>query len=637
MNFYFSSSFTEKDNTKSCFQNKLPPISFDDKSIVLKSLRFHNTPSLIKNIKIPHIKSSQKDILSVNSNIWRREQGHHIVINEFSLILTTKRKITYNIFFKRKTYKSSSKFIKDLNEIFKEKNISLKFEINHKKLNVKTKHSFIIFNCSDKFLIKSLGLSSFITNEIKLKQNMKIRNKISFRLTPTNFFFMNFDEVKSIEDLVASYNSLINSLRKKEVYKEIFSVKDNYLYIKPFDVESLTMINYRIIANIVKINKSNINLNNDGFFEILSTKKFEIKQKEDPKLIKIFSPNIQNTFTHSSIYGGLIGLFPYKKEEDYSHEIFNNFSVKLYKGIHENIKFVLCNEKNEKINLSSGTETLLHCQIFETIMPSNKILYFNSKDKKSIRLYPENTQSNFSQIIDGELNCSDGNHLVALQSIYLPSGINNLPLQNFIFTVYAYTDFYVVSDYKIEEFPQKYYNEDIFLNELKNKFKKYGCDFYIQDKKYELKLLENSSYKKIQIIFPPQVAYVLGISNTVLDKETEIILYKDIFYNIHTYKFTFINRFKMIRSKMVKLTCNFVENSYFGSDLTQLLHTINLDENYYNSKENGVFINISEKIFLKVNKNTYNNIRFQLLDQYDKQVKFDTDESVEGIIVFIEE
>ena len=49
------------------------------------------------------------------------------------------------------------------------------------------------------------------------------------------------------------------------------------------------------------------------------------------------------------------------------------------------------------------------------------------------------------------------------------------------------------------------------------------------------------------------------------------------------------------------------------------------------------FINISEKIFLKVNKNTYNNIRFQLLDQYDKQVKFDTDESVEGIIVFIEE
>ena len=103
MNFYFSSSFTEKDNTKICFQNNLPPIPFDNKSINLKSLRFHNTLSLIKNIKIPHIKSSQKDTLSVNSNIWRRETGQHIVINDFSLILTTNRKITYNINFKRKT------------------------------------------------------------------------------------------------------------------------------------------------------------------------------------------------------------------------------------------------------------------------------------------------------------------------------------------------------------------------------------------------------------------------------------------------------------------------------------------------------------------------------------------------------
>ena len=76
---------------------------------------------------------------------------------------------------------------------------------------------------------------------------------------------------------------------------------------------------------------------------------------------------------------------------------------------------------------------------------------------------------------------------------------------------------------------------------------------------------------------------------------------------------------------------------YFGSDLTQVLHTINLDETYYNNQENGAFINITEKIFLKVNKNTYNNIRFQLLDQYDKKVKFDSNESVEGILVFIGE
>ena len=80
-----------------------------------------------------------------------------------------------------------------------------------------------------------------------------------------------------------------------------------------------------------------------------------------------------------------------------------------------------------------------------------------------------------------------------------------------------------------------------------------------------------------------------------------------------------------------------MEKSYFGSEMTQLLHTINLDENYYNKEDTGLFINMSEKIFLKVNKNKYNYIRFQLLDEYDKFVKFESDDSVEGVIVFSEE
>ena len=654
MNFYFSSSFNEKDNTKVNFKNELPHILFDNKSIILKSLRIHNTPSLLKNEKISHFKSSISDTSRVNSNIWKREEGYHIVINPFKLTLTIKKNtnttgendnklslktshISYDINFPKKTYKSSLKFVKDLNNLFKENKISLKFEINHKKITVNTKYNQIKFQCTDKSLLKKLGISSFERNAIKLKPYMKIKNKINFTLTQTNYFFINFNEIRSIKDLVIAYNELINALDKKEIYKEVFYLKDNYIQISPFNLEKLTMINYRVIANIIKINKSNINVSNDGFFEILSTNKYEVKKTNVPKLIKIFSPNVYNSFTEASNVGGLIGLFPYKKEEDYHHEIINNFSVQLYKGIHENIKFVLCDENNEKINLSSGTETLIHCQIIESIMPSNKILYFNSEDKKSKELYPENTQSDFSQLIDGELNCSDGNHLVALQSLYLPSKINNLPSQNFNFSVHAYTDIYLVSKHELEEFPVKYYNEESFFQELRNKFKKYGCDFYIEEDRYRLQLMHTSEYKKIQITLPPQIAYVLGVSNTVLDKNSKLFLFKDVLYKRYIYKFPFVNRFNIIRSKMVKLTCNFVENSYFGSDLTQLLHTINLDETYYNNQENGAFINITEKIFLKVNKNTYNNIRFQLLDQYDKKVKFDSNESVEGILVFIGE
>ena len=142
---------------------------------------------------------------------------------------------------------------------------------------------------------------------------------------------------------------------------------------------------------------------------------------------------------------------------------------------------------------------------------------------------------------------------------------------------------------------------------------------------------------EIHFSFPPQIAYILGITNTVLDKDSKIILYKLDDKNLNEVSFTFKNRFNLIRTKIIKLCCNFVENSYFGSEMTQLLHTINLDENYYNMKDTGIFIDMHEKIFLKVNKNNYNYIRFQLLDQNNNFVKFESLDSVEGVVVFSSE
>ena len=95
---------------------------------------------------------------------------------------------------------------------------------------------------------------------------------------------------------------------------------------------------------------------------------------------------------------------------------------------------------------------------------------------KSLNLFPDNTQSNFSQIIDGDLNCSDGNHLVALQSIFIPHKIHNLPSSNFNFSMICYNQFTPVinqiykSDHFLEDFPTKYYDENIFFEEMKKKF-----------------------------------------------------------------------------------------------------------------------------------------------------------------------
>jgi len=513
-----------------------------------------------------------------------------------------------------------------------------------KKIILNSKYYKVRIKCSDESIFKALGLSTIETDMLNiLKPTLKGKNKISFRKEWVKYFYLNFNEINSINELVSAYNNLIKSLSKDKIIEEIFSLNDNYLHILPIKIEDI-QFNFKILSSFCKMSKNQIKLNGDGYAEVLSPNKFIIKKRIYPKLIKIFSPNVLPSFTQSNNYGGLIGVFPYKKEEDYNHEILNNFHIQLYKGIHSDIKFVLCNEKNEKINFSSGTSTLLHCQFHNNnTMGSNKILYFNSADKKSLNLFPDNSQSNFSQIIDGELNCSDGNHIVALQSIFIPHNIHNLPSSNFNFSVLSYTHFYSPSnqinksDYSLENFPSKYYDERIFFEEMRKKCKKFGCDFSQKNERYILNLKKNSQYSEIHFSFPPQIAYILGITNTVLDKDSKIILYKLDDKNLNEVSFTFKNRFNLIRTKIIKLCCNFVENSYFGSEMTQLLHTINLDENYYNMKDTGIFIDMHEKIFLKVNKNNYNYIRFQLLDQNNNFVKFESLDSVEGVVVFSSE
>ena len=479
MNFFFSSSYGDEENTKSYFKNKLPPIPLEDQNIVLKSVKIHNVISLNKNLNIPHFKSTSKNHSLIQSNIWRKETGSHISINDFTLTIKTENPSLINVYeihFHHKTYKTNTKFIHDLNELLK-KIKSGSILIFGKKITLNSKYYKVIIKCSDKTIFKALGLSSIESDEINVfKSSLKGKNKISFRKEWVKYFYLNFNEINSINDLVSSYNNLIKSLSKEEEIEEIFSINDSYLNILPIKNENI-QFNFKILSRFCKMNKSQIKLNGDGYGVVLSPKQFPIKKKVYPKLIKIFSPNVLPTFTQSNNNGGLIGVFPYKIEEDYYHEILNNFNIRLYNGIHSHIKFVLCNEKNEKINFSSGTSTLLHCQLYNNKnMTSNKFFYFNSSDKKSLNLFPDNTQSNFSQIIDGDLNCSDGNHLVALQSIFIPHKIHNLPSSNFNFSMICYNQFTPVinqiykSDHFLEDFPTKYYDENIFFEEMKKKF-----------------------------------------------------------------------------------------------------------------------------------------------------------------------
>ena len=55
----------------------------------------------------------------------------------------------------------------------------------------------------------------------------------------------------------------------------------------------------------------------------------------------------------------------------------------------------------------------------------NKVVYFNSKDNKSLKLFPSSRVSNFTQLIQGEINCVEQKFKTALQSIYILPQMKN--------------------------------------------------------------------------------------------------------------------------------------------------------------------------------------------------------------------
>ena len=107
-----------------------------------------------------------------------------------------------------------------------------------KKITLNSKYYKVIIKCSDKTIFKALGLSSIESDEINVfKSSLKGKNKISFRKEWVKYFYLNFNEINSINDLVSSYNNLIKSLSKEEEIEEIFSINDSYLNILPIKMK----------------------------------------------------------------------------------------------------------------------------------------------------------------------------------------------------------------------------------------------------------------------------------------------------------------------------------------------------------------------------------------------------------------
>ena len=240
MNFYFSSSSGSEENTKSKFENEFLPIQIENQNIVLKSIKIHNVISLINESNIPHFKSTSKNHKFLDRSIWKKESGDQYDIEGFTLSFFTyspPRRMSKEINFERKTYKTIKKFISDLNELFKKNNIWIYFEIKNKIVSLTSKYFNAKIKCSDKKFFKNIGFSRKETLEMNiLKQKFVGKNKVNFKKSWVKLFYLNFNEITSIEDLSCAYNNLIKTLNgENNSSEEIFSVKGNQLVILPIE------------------------------------------------------------------------------------------------------------------------------------------------------------------------------------------------------------------------------------------------------------------------------------------------------------------------------------------------------------------------------------------------------------------
>ena len=79
---------------------------------------------------------------------------------------------------------------------------------------------------------------------------------------------------------------------------------------------------------------------------------------------------------------------------------------------------------------------------------------------------------------------------------------------------------------------------------------------------------------------------------------------------------------------------DFVENSFFGSHMLQLIHIIHLGKEYDQNINEGLFISLGEKSFLNIHSEIYKYLRISILDENYQVVSVESERSLEGCINF---
>ena len=348
-----------------------------------------------------------------------------------------------------------------------------------------------------------------------------------------------------------------------------------------------------------------------------------------PRLVKIFCTQLEESRALTSDSRHLLAVVPYKSAKYYNHTAVSSAPLRLRSHL-SSICFKLTDENNRQLDLLTGVPSFVHFLADpHNITMSTASCYFSSGNALSVLHYRENSQSAFKQVLSSPIDSRRRHMIAVLHNIYIPHRLFSLSYGHTHITLdYDMKDIQnsVNSNSGIVKIPHGSYTKDTFLE----KFNLALSNNQIKIQMYYNRIrLDNTSESSVNILFPPELAYMLGIVNYISPEPVKVhVPSKQTISANHLFKPD------AVRSRIAKVTCNILSPSVFAGKHQQILRVLDLEySESKNDHEKGDLLTFPAPHEVKIREGLYNEIEFELLDENDTRIEFeDRTIPVEGFL-----
>ena len=650
MNLYASSGFrsSTQANSKSFFSNDLTMLETLNSCIELRSIVIDNKINYMRKFSEPImiLKTREKVDLSRDETFIKTKIHETVRFDsEISFMGTIRTKKSFRTFYissGKQEFNSISNLIDILNEACRVADCD--FHLGSFGGESGEDKVFFARNRTDKYekskikikLPRSVAYSLGFTNELREMSFVipqKTKKKAQFKLRNTiehcTMIWLKERDMESTNDYVHLFNHIFKVYGKiNEAGLALYSMEQYRIGLSNTNISELFILKEfldRILSSeMKKLYKNNLTLEfkdlKAEFYPFYNTVSIYFKNLDKPKLIKVFCDEISHTSALTTASLNLIGLLPYSQDKNYTYESENPLILPLYPPKLSKISIKLTDENNQQLQLATGSPTFIHCRISNTPHNMFKTCHFSSDDRESLKYFPNNSQSCFTQILIRPIDARNEKCHASLQSLYIPPAMHNIDKE--------YTCFSVEKENgEVEEMmiDSGFYTDKTFIAKFNDILKKSGVDVALTKEKL---LFTNHNQSTVQLKLNSQLAYLLGCTTSTREKNMMMIL-KEKEKKLAHYSFKFLS----LVPRFIKLKTDFLTDSLVGNSLQPIFRIIHLDSVAFTSQTQGTFIEFSTHHWVEMYPNLYNKVNLALFDENDQLINFSSSEAVEGVFV----